>query len=253
MHVGIEITILICILSQDIVLHFLSHITYLQLEYVERESRNLQGLGIRQTDFFCRNHIERFVHCILVSTIGRGQSHHSATVSLHILEIQMERSCILIRIHHLQIEKTLLFIQLCRLINLLFCWYCKLMDYLTIQLASNSRTIHLDLDIIPTVVLNITGSSGKCRFRTIHTHFYSMSRIIPATEIPPAVVIGILIIENNEEAFSTAVFLGTKLVGIFLRRKFLRINISTVGRRSGLVQLSITDTPGATSRIPGVL
>ena len=56
-------------------------------------------------------------------------------------------------------------------------------------------------------------------------------------------VIGILIIENNEEAFFTPVFLCTKLVGIFLRRKLLRINISTVGRRSGLLQFSITDTP----------
>ena len=243
MHVGIEITILISILSQDIVLHFLSHLTHFQLEYVEGESRNLQGLDIRQADFFRRNHLERFVHCILVSTVGRGQSNHRAPVSLHILEIQLERGCRLIRIYHLQIEKTLLLIQLCRLINLLFSWYCKLMNHRAIQLAGNSHTIHLNLDIIPAVVLDRTGSSGKCRFRTIHTHFYSMSSIIPSPEIPPAVVIGILIIENNEEAFSTPVFLCTKLVGIFLRRKLLRINISTVGRRSGLLQFSITDTP----------
>ena len=243
MHVGIKITILISILSQDIVLHFLSHLTHFQLEYVEGESRNLQGLDIRQTDFFCRNHIERFVHCILICTIGRGQSHYSTPISLHILEIQLERGCRLIRIYHLQIEDTILLIQLCRLINLLFSRYCKLMNHRAIQLAGNSRTIHLDLDIIPAVVLDRTGSSSKCRFRTIHTHFYSMRRIIPAPEIPPAVVIGILIIENNEETFFTSVFLCTKLVGIFLRRKLLRINISTVGRRSGLVQLSITDTP----------
>ena len=243
MHVGIEITILICILCQDIVLHLISHLTHIQLEYVEGEGWNFQGLDIRQTDFFCRNHIERFVHCILICTIGRGQSHHSTPISLHILEIQMERSCRLVRIYHLQIEDTILLIQLCRLINLLFSRYCKLMDYRTIQLAGNVISIHLYFDIIPAVVLDMTGSSGKCRFRTIHAHFYSMSRIVPSPEIPPAVVIGILIIENNEEAFPTPVFLCTELVGIFLSRNLLRINISTVGRRSGLLQLSITDTP----------
>ena len=253
MHVGIEITIFICILSQDIVLHFISHLANLQLEYVERESRNFQGLDIRQTDFFCWSHVERFVHRILVCTIGRSQSNHRAPVSLHVLEIQMERGCILIRIHYLQIEDTVLLVQLCRLINFLFSRHCKLMNHRAIQLTGNSRTIHLYLDVIPTAVLYITGSRSKCRFRTIHTHFYSMSSIIPATKIPPTVVIGILIIENNEEAFSTTVFLGTKLIGIFLSGNLLRIYISTIGRRTDLFQFSIVDKPGATSRIPGVL
>ena len=69
MHVGIEITVFIGILGKHIVLHLVSHIAHLQLEHIERVSRNLQLVHIAERLLAGRNHLHRFIHRILVGSV----------------------------------------------------------------------------------------------------------------------------------------------------------------------------------------
>ena len=250
MHVGIEIAIFIGILGKHIVLHLVSHIAHLQLEHIERVSRNLQLVHIAERLLAGRNHLHRFIHRILVGSVLRSQSNHGALLRLHVLEVQIQGSRLGIRIHHLKVEHALLFIYLSRLVDELVGRKRELVDGVAIQFAGHLVAIHINLNIIPSVGFYSSRSRGNGVFASVYTLLHAVAGIVPSTQVPPAVVVGILVVEDDEESFVSSRLSGSELIGIVRIRDNLGIHVGAVGAATVLRKHAIADAPAALSGIP---
>ena len=67
----------------------------------------------------------------------------------------------------------------------------------SIQSASHLIAIHLYLDVIPFTSLDGATSRSHRGFASIDTHFHTMLAVVPTTQVPPTVIVGILIIEHH--------------------------------------------------------
>ena len=250
MHVGIEIAIFIGILGKHIVLHLVSHIAHLQLEHIERVSRNLQLVHIAERLLAGRNHLQRVIHRILIGSAFRSQSNHAALLRLHVLQVQIQGSRLGIRIHHLEIEHTLLFIYLSRLVDELVGRKRELVDGVAIQFAGHLVAIHINLNIIPSVGFYSSRSRGNGGLASVDALLHAVAGVVPSAQVPPAVVVGILVVEDDEEAFASTRLSGSELIGIVRIRDNLGIHVGAVGAASVLRKHAIADAPASLSGIP---
>ena len=88
------------------------------------------------------------------------------------------------------------------------------MEGLAVELAGHVSFVHLNLDVIPAVVLNPSGCSSEGRLGPCHTVLYAMLSVVPSAEVPPGVVVGILIVEQDEETLIAAVLSRAYLIYI---------------------------------------
>ena len=85
---------------------------------------------------------------------------------------------------------------------------------LAIQLGEDAVAYHLQLDIIPFAGLNLARAGSNLTLRTIHDRLHAVLGIVPATEVQPAVVVLIHVVEDDEETFVSGILLRAYLIYI---------------------------------------
>ena len=77
---------------------------------------------------------------------------------------------------------------------------------LTVDIAFHIVAVDHYLEVIPPAGLRAEVHLAVLRFRAVAAHFDGVPRVAPSADIPPGVVLVVLIVEDDEESLVTAVF-----------------------------------------------
>ena len=86
--------------------------------------------------------------------------------------------------------------------------------FLAIQLGEDAVAYYFQLDVIPLAGFNLAWAGSYLTLGTIHDRLYSVLGVVPATEVQPAVVVLIYIVEDDEETFVSGILLRAYLIYI---------------------------------------
>src|SRR5574344_25529 len=167
---------------------------------------------------FLRYNIRRHIQCILIIAFGRRQTDKTSFRYREMTDIHIGRCSIVTIVHHLDNHLTALLIILRITVDTLSSHAFEFgsNNLLAVQETAYTVTIHLYTHVIPFAGLNLASYSSRLALTAIYDLFQTMLRIAPTAQIPPAIIVLLLIIEHHAESLIATVFTRAYIIYILL-------------------------------------
>ena len=114
---------------------------------------------------------------------------------------------------------------------------------LAIQLGEDAVAYYLQLDIVPLAGFNLAWAGSHLTLGTIHDRLHTVLGIVPATEVQPAVVVLIHVVEDDEETFVAGILLRAYLIYIAVAGNLARIQTDAALLVAGLLDEAALSLP----------
>ena len=113
-------------------------------------------------------------------------------------------------IYYLQDHLCTCLVYLTALVESTLCIERQLMVFLSVDITADDIAIDLNLQVNPLAHRSRVAHLTVLRLRAVATYLYGVLCIGPAANVPPRVVVFVLIVEDDEESLCSAVFAGTE-------------------------------------------
>ena len=190
---------------------------------------------------------------VLVGTIGSREHFGFARECTSVGKRESDGSGYGVRIDELDVEDTLLLVNTCTGEDSAVGIFAEVGvdDLCSVQIASYALAFFLHSDGVLLSCLQLCFLVGQGRFHSVLALLHGVLGVAPSSEVQPAIVLRVLVVEDNEEAFGTSV-LGGMNGHIYVGGRKPRVeHTGDVGCRGVcLAEGGIAECPVATLRGP---